>query len=135
MASQAVLRIGVTVDTSILHELERAELTARERRLAAEAEAEQLLAEAEAEAQALEAGVERRISRAIGRRRRQQQAAAKRETEAIRAEIAELELAGRGAEARSAEDAVLERATGFVVAAVLGEDVGEGPQSAGVLEG
>jgi len=123
------------VDTSILIELERAELTARERRLAAEAEAEQLLAAAQAEAQALEAGVKQRISRAIARRRRQQRAAAELEIEAIRAEIAGLELAGHGADGRSAEDAALERAAGFVVAAVLGEDLGEGPQSAEALEG
>jgi len=111
------------METAILIELERAELSAREKRLSAEAEARQTVADAQAEARRLELDVDRRIRRAIDARRKQHAIAAEREILALRQQVRLLigpQTAGV-ATTRDPENPATERAVALVVAAVLGE--------------
>jgi vacuolar-type H+-ATPase subunit H len=107
------------MDTSILLELERAELAARERRLAAEAQAERMLAEAQSEAHMLGAGVARRIEHVLAERREQHRVETRGEVDAIHAAMAGLGTANRGA---TDMDPAVERAVELVVEHVLGEE-------------
>lgn len=115
------------MDTAIFLELERAELSARERRLSAEAEARRIVADAQAEARRLERSVDRRIRRAIDARRKHHAVAAEREIEVLRNEMRLLvdPRAGEAETARTPVDPAIERAVALVVAAVLGEDTGD----------
>lgn len=107
------------MERPILLELERAELAARERRLAAEAEAERLVLAARAAADEIEAGTEAEIERAIEERRRALDESAAREiaeTERATAALAE----GRAGEVGEHD----RRAVELVVACVLAEPDG-----------
>ncbi len=81
-----------SVEGSILARLERAELAARERRLAAEAEAERILEAAGATVGGIDAGVPARIATALAELRARHIRRAHDEVAAIEAELAELEL-------------------------------------------
>jgi len=105
-------------EPSILLELERAELAARERRLAAEAEAERLRGEARERAAAIEKAAAQRAADAVAARRRALRRGALTEVRDIEREIAELEE--RDADARGTAP-VPRAAVDFVVSAVLGE--------------
>lgn len=112
------------VERTILGELERAELDARERRLAAQAEADRLLESARIAIDELEAGLDARIDEAIAVLRSDVLERADREVAAIERELAELDraVAGTSAGGRDrAGRARFEAAVGDVVAAVLGE--------------
>lgn len=104
------------MERPILLELERAELAARERRLAAEAEAEQLLLAARGAVTAIEAGTAEMVARAIDERRRALLDAAEREVAEIEAEIATREQSPE-----TDTDARHRRAVALVVARVLAE--------------
>jgi hypothetical protein len=117
------------VERTILGKLERAELDARERRLAAQAEADRLVEAAQTASEALAAGLDARIDEAIAALRLDLLGRADRDVAAIEHELAALDRAaaqgsagGRG----RAERARFEAAVAAVVAAVLSE-----PASAG----
>ncbi len=117
------------VEHRILGELERAELDARERRLAAQAEADRLLDGARTAIDELEAGLDARIDDAMAALRFDLLGRADREVAGIERELAALDRAVAGASAGGrgrAGRARFEAAVGDVVAAVLGE-----PGSAG----
>jgi hypothetical protein len=97
--------------------LERAELSARERRLAAESEAEQLLADAARAVATIEAEVPARIERALADQRARHLGAAQAEVAAIEARLAEApEPASVAQPSRGA--------VALLVAAVLAEPTG-----------
>jgi hypothetical protein len=104
---------------SILLELERAELIARERRLTAEAEAEGLVAAARARSAEIGSGADRAIAETIGRRTKILRATASREERRIEREIAALDREPTG----GGDDASFREAVALVVAMVLGEPV------------
>jgi hypothetical protein len=104
------------MDASPLAILERAELAARERRLAATAEAEHILAAAAERAAAIEAAVPDRIAAALADLRRTHAERAAAEVQAI-----ERELASLGATPLPGRDDAFSAAVELVVAAVLGE--------------
>jgi phage-related tail protein len=105
------------MEGTILLELERAELAARERRLRAEGEAEEELARAREQAAETASGVERAIGEAIEARRQTLDAEAEGEIEALGRELAELE----GEPGADRERAAVRRAVELVVASVLAE--------------
>lgn len=112
------------VERTILGELERAELDARERRLAAQAEADRLLEAARTAIDELEAGLDARTEEAIAALRLDLLGRADREVATIERELAAIDraVAGTSAGGRGrAERARFEAAVGDVVAAVLGE--------------
>lgn len=98
--------------------LEQAELAARERRLAAEAEADRLLEAARQRVREIEAGLEARIAAALADLRRAHLERAEAEVAAI-----EAELAGRARRlpADAATSPAFDEAVELVVGAVLGE--------------
>lgn len=113
---------------SALIGLERAELAARERRLAAAAEAERRVAAASAEAERIRDGIDAEVRSALEARRREHADRAAAEIAAIEAEIAALGDDGRagdgpgdGTGGRSPADPAEARAVELVVAVVLGE--------------
>lgn len=106
------------MESSILLELERAEVAARERRLAAEAEAERALVDARARASAIQAGVEQAVADAIEARRLELEAEADREIAAIEGELAAVGERGR----LTQEDRSFRTAVRLVVGAVLAEN-------------
>ena len=110
------------MDTAILLELERAELAARERRLAGEAEAERIVADARARAARIERRVPARIARALTQRQRRHEAAAHELIADLEASIAELSAVAASTEREP--DAVRDAAVAVVVAAILGEEPG-----------
>lgn len=110
-------------EPSILLELERAELAARERRLAAEAEAERLLGDARERAAEIERAASQRVADAVAARRRALRRAALSEVRTIEGEISELEERDARAPAASA---VPRQAVDLVVSAVLGESTTAG---------
>ncbi len=103
---------------SVLIELERAELEARERRLAAVAAAEARVAAAMADAERIRAGIDREIARAIEERRREHAERAAATIAAIEAELASLEATPGPS---GTDDPAVGPAVELVVAAVLGE--------------
>jgi hypothetical protein len=105
------------MEGTILLELERAELSARERRLRAEGEAEEELARARSQAAEIAAGVEHAIGDEIEARRRELDAEAEIEIGALESELAGLEDARPG----SPDSAAFRRAVELVVASVLAE--------------
>ncbi|HEX6129778.1 MAG TPA: hypothetical protein VF071_12220 [Candidatus Limnocylindria bacterium] len=105
------------MEGTILLELERAELAARERRLRAEGEAEEELARAREGAARISAGVDRAIGEAIEARRRALDAEARGEIEALERELAELE----GEPGVDRDRVAFRRAVELVVASVLAE--------------
>lgn len=112
------------VERRILAELERAELDARERRLAAQAEADHLLESARIAIDELEAGLDARIDEAIAVLRSDVLERADREVAAIERELGTLDRAVAGTSAGGRDltgRARFEAAVGDVVAAVLGE--------------
>ncbi len=128
-----------TVESEVLAELERAELAARERRLAAQAEADRILEQARLTAAGIAAGLDARVAEELEAFRRETLDGAELEAAAIERELAELSgpgdaggRAGAGSpepgspEPRSSEPGYA-RSPGFeaavdeVVAAVLGE--------------
>jgi hypothetical protein len=98
--------------------LEQAELAARERRLAAVAEAERIVAAATERARAIEDAIPSRADAARADRRREHEDRAARDVAAIEAELADLE---REAAHGAAPAPAFEDAVALVVAAVLGE--------------
>lgn len=110
------------MERPILLELERAELAARERRLAAEAEAERLVSAARQSATALRADAPAAIAEATTARRRELAEAADREIVELEREMAAL---GTAADAAPDEEA-RRRAVELVVAMVLAEPIPEG---------
>jgi Skp family chaperone for outer membrane proteins len=104
-------------EPSILLELERAELAARERRLAAEAEAQRLLSDARERAARIERESARRSTDAVAARRRALRRGALAEVRDIEQEIAAID------EQRAAESgcSAPRPAVELVVRAVLGE--------------
>lgn len=113
---------------SALIGLERAELAARERRLAASAEAERRVAAAHAEAGRIRDGIDAEVRSALEARRREHDDRAAAEIAAIEAEIAALgddggagDRAGDGTDRPSQADPAEARAVGLVVSVVLGE--------------
>jgi hypothetical protein len=100
--------------------LERAELAARERRLAAENEAETILGRAVATVAELDAAVPARISTALAESRARHDVAADAEIQAIEMSLA-AELPGVAPAA-----ATIRMAAELLVAAVLDEDPGAG---------
>lgn len=107
------------MDGSGLAALERAELAARERRLAAMAEAERIVGAATERARAIEAEVPERTEAAVAARRDEH---LERTAAAIAAIDEELVAFERGAVLPGPADPAFERAVELVVAAVLGED-------------
>lgn len=111
---------------SILIELERAELVARERRLAAAGEADRRLAAARGEADRIAAGLDDAVEQALDARRREHAQRAAAEIATVEAALRALE-ASDGAGSRSTSDLdpradEAERAAAdLVVAVVLGE--------------
>jgi hypothetical protein len=101
--------------TSVVGALERAELAARELRLAAETEAEGISARAAAAVAELESATPTRIAAALDELRAQHEAAADAEIAAIEAGS---ERAGTG---DAPPPATVRRAAELLVAAVLGE--------------
>jgi hypothetical protein len=124
-----------TVESAILAELERAELAARERRLAAQAEADRIVEQARLTAADIAAGLDARVAEELEAFRRETLDGAELEAAAIERELAELGRPGDAAAAGVPEPGFPEpgsvRSSGFggavdeVVAAVLGE-TGEG---------
>jgi hypothetical protein len=109
-------------ETSILTRLERAELEARERRLAAEAEAERLLETAARDAREIEAGSAAEIRRALAALRTQHVEHANEEVARIDAKLAEIDRSpGVDASAAAVVDRRFETAVQLVVEAVLME--------------
>lgn len=117
----------MTADTqaggSIVAELERAELAARERRLTAQEEADRLVAKATARAREIVAGVPDRVAAALAELRARELEAAEAEVAAVEAESATDEgTATPGATTtHGATSNGLEAAIEAVVAAVLAE--------------
>ncbi len=107
------------MDGSGLAALERAELAARERRLAAMAEAERIVAVATERARAIEAELSERIAVAVATRRREHRERTETAIAVVDEELAEFE---RRAVLPGPADPAFERAVDLVVAAVLGED-------------
>jgi hypothetical protein len=107
------------MDGSGLAALERAELAARERRLAAMAEAERIVAVATERARAIEAELPERVAAAVAARRREHR---ERTAAAIAAVDGELATFERRAIQPGPSDPAFERAVELVVVAVLGED-------------
>jgi vacuolar-type H+-ATPase subunit H len=107
------------VDTTILVELERAELAARERRLTAEVEAARIVADAEQQARQIIAEVPERARRELAARRRRLRTAARREIRIIR-ELTACEREGQ------AHDRAIAQAAAIIVSAVLGETTSGG---------
>ncbi len=99
---------------SVLVELERAELAARERRLAAATAAEARIAVATEEAARIRAGIDAAVDEALATRRREHLERATAQVAAIEAEIAALDARDEGGGER---DAAVE----LVTASVLGE--------------
>jgi hypothetical protein len=117
------------VERTILGALERAELDARERRLAAQAEADRLLEAARTASAELEAGLEARIEDAIAALRLDLLERADRDVAAIEQELTGLDRAAAGGSAGGrgrAERARFDAAVAAVVAAVLGESASAG---------
>jgi hypothetical protein len=112
--------------------LEGAELAARERRLAAVAEAERIVAAATERAAAIEAAIPGQVEAALADRRREHEVRAASAVAAIEAELADLERAvarpdlERAGPRGAATDPAFEAAVALVVAAVLGETDPEG---------
>lgn len=108
------------MDRSILPALERAELAARERQLAAAAEADKVLERARTEARAIADGVDARITAAVAERRTALLGRAEAEATRINAEI---EALGRPTSPASDPElrARIERAAEQIVARVLAE--------------
>jgi hypothetical protein len=112
------------METAPLATLERAELAAREKRLAASAEADRIMADATERATAIATGVPDRIMAALAELRHAHDERAAREIAGIERELAALETASG-----SDGDGAFATAVDLVVAAVLGETgavVGEG---------
>jgi hypothetical protein len=121
--SRAVPPAGTEApDATVVAELERVELAARERRLAAQAEADRIIAEAEAEVAAIEADLEGRIATELARVRGDCLARADAEVAAIEAAVAGRTDDHDGGPTAAAPgfEAAVER----LVAAVLAEPVG-----------
>lgn len=114
---------------SVLIGLERAEVAARERRLAASAEAERRVAAAHAEAERIGAGTEAEVRTALEARRREHADRAAAEIAAIEAEVAAMgddggagdDGSGDGTCGPSPADPAEARAVDLVVSVVLGE--------------
>lgn len=123
-----------TVESEILAELERAELAARERRLAAQSEADRILEQARLTAEGIAAGLEARVAEELESFRRETMERAELDAATIERELAELSGpadAGGSTELSSAEPGSVgssgfEAAVDDVVAAVLGETGSEG---------
>lgn len=104
--------------TTLLSDLEQAELASRARLLAAAVEADGRLEAALAVAARIEAGVEDEVRRALATLRDRYRLEGDREVAAVEAELAQLEQStGTGTNPTAAFDA----AVATVVAAVLGE--------------
>lgn len=115
------------MDSSPLAILERAELAARERRLAANAEAEEILAAAGLRVAAIEAETPDRVAAALADLRLRHDERADAEVRAIEQELAEL----TASPARVEQETATATAVELVVAAVLGEPAsGAGAPSA-----
>lgn len=118
----------VSSDATVVAELERVELAARERRLTAAAEADRILAEAATAVAAIDAGVDARIESSLRDLRAAYLARADAEVAGIEAALDEPAAGDRtddGGEARSdAGTAGFEAAVERLVRAVLGEPVG-----------
>jgi hypothetical protein len=116
-----------TVESAILAELERAELAARERRLAAQAEADRIHEQGRLTSEGIAAGLDARVVAELEAFRRETLERAGQEAAAIDRELAELTGSDgdggveRSTEAGSAERSRTEAAVADVVAAVLGE--------------
>jgi hypothetical protein len=106
------------MDPSPLVILERAELAARERRLAAATEAESILAAAAERVAAIEAETPDRIASALGDLRSHHEKHASAEVVAIQRDLAALEARPT----RRSTEAEVAAAVDLVVAAVLGEE-------------
>jgi vacuolar-type H+-ATPase subunit H len=108
----------VATEAAEVSRLEQAELAARARRLAAEAEADRLIETAREEARRIEAESDAQVANALAELRRRYLEQAESEVAAI-----EAELAGRAGqrEAAAATGPAFEAAVELVVAAVLGE--------------
>jgi vacuolar-type H+-ATPase subunit H len=105
------------MDSSPLAILEQAELAARERRLAANAEAEEILAAAGLRVAAIEAETPDRVAAALQDVRHRHDERADAEARAIEQELADLPALP----ARGGQDPAFAAAVELVVAAVLGE--------------
>jgi len=110
--------MGSTTEATVLAALERAEMAARERRLAASTEAERIAFSGRERTSAISAHAEARVADALETLRKQAESEADSAIEAL-----ELEAASwTRARARSSDDdPVFEQATELVVALVLGE--------------
>lgn len=107
---------------SLLGELERAELAARERRLAAESEADAIRTGAADSVAEIEAALPARIAAALAESRARHEAAADAEIAALDARPSRGTGTGAGAEALP--EATIGRAAELLMAAVLGERPG-----------
>lgn len=109
---------------SIVGELERVELAARERRLTAETESEQIRSEADAAVAAIEAGVPARVDAALVELRAGYLERAATEVASVEAELAVIDGERATVPVPVAPDpaaAAFESAVGLLVAAVLAE--------------
>jgi len=109
---------------SIVGELERVELAARERRLTAETESERIRSETDAAVAAIEAGVPERIAAALAELRAGYLARAAAEVATVEAELASVDVERPVNAAPVVPDpsgAAFESAVGLLVAAVLAE--------------
>ncbi len=105
-------------EAAVIAELERAELAARERRLAAEADADRLVEAAHRSVREIEAGVDARAADALEELRHRHLDRAAEEVTAIEAELARLD---ERSAIETASTPVFDAAVEQVVAAVLGE--------------
>lgn len=107
-----------SAEASLIAELERAELAARERRLAAEVQADRLLEAACASVREIEAGVGARVADALAGLRRTHLEQAEAEVKTVEAELARLQACPEHGGGRPA---TFDGAVEHIVAAVLAE--------------
>lgn len=111
--------MGASSGDSVLAVLERAEMAARERRLAASAEAERIRSAGQVRAAALSARAQQRVAEALASLRARTEATADRAIETLEREAS----ARAGVRARPSDgEPAFDRAVELVVALVLAEE-------------
>jgi len=110
--------VGSSTEATVLATLERAEMAARERRLAASTEAERIATVGRERASAITSRAERRVADALEALRKEAASGADRAIEALQREAAK--RAGASAGPTDADPA-FDGAVDLVVASILGE--------------
>jgi len=107
---------GDASEAAVVAALERAELAARERRLAAQADADRILADAAATVAAIRAGTARRVEAALTSLREGHLEAAAADVAAIEAELAVVDAGVRDGVAHARVEAAIDEVVGAVLA-------------------